>query len=60
MNDSIDKEIAATDELVKANQELLKEVEKYKEQDLAKIAELGIPVEFDEAGNIANFDELQE
>ena len=58
--DSIDKEIAATDELVKANQELLKEVEKYKEQDLAKIAELGIPVEFDEAGNIANFDELQE
>lgn len=57
---SIDKEIAATDELVKANRALLDEVDEYLTQDLAKLNELGINAEFDSAGNILNFEELEE
>lgn len=57
---SIDKEISATDELVKANRALLDEVDEYLTQDLAKLNELGINAEFDSAGNILNFEELEE
>ena len=56
----IEKEIQATDELVKANQALLKEAQDYYNMDLAKLDELGINYELDEAGNIKNYDELQE
>ena len=58
--DAIDKEIELVDELVKANSKLLEEVEDYKEKDLARLKELGIDAQIDEAGTILNYDELQE
>ena len=56
----IQKEIDATDELINANKQLLKEAEDWLAYDLQRMDELGIAYELDENGNLKNYDELQE
>lgn len=60
----IDKEIAATKELVKAQQEYVNEIQQYLEKDKEKMKKLGIDIEkefqFDKNGVIRNFDEIEE
>ena len=55
---AIRNEITATEDLIKANEKLLDEANKYLEGDRKAAADLG--AQFDNEGNIINWDELQE
>lgn len=55
---AIKNEITATEDLIKANEKLLDEANKYLEQDKKSAEALG--AKFDDEGNITNWDELQE
>ena len=64
--DYIDKEIDKTDELIKKQEEYLNEIENNLPTDKALMEEwykdaIGGPaIEYDESGNISNFDEIQD
>ena len=61
---ALDAEIAKTNELLKAQQQYISEIEQYREKDLQKMKDLGIDVDkemiFDRNGVIRNFDEIEE
>lgn len=61
---ALDKEIAKTNELIKAQKAYISEIQQYKEKDIQKMKDLGIDVDkefqFDRNGVIRNFDEIEE
>ena len=57
--DAIEDEIAAQDQVIAKQRELLQEVEKWKAEDLKKLKELGVKYTLDANGEIANWDALQ-
>ena len=58
--DAIQKEIDATNQLIEGQQVLIDEAQAYLDKDLARIKELGVNLQLDEMGNIANWEELQD
>lgn len=57
---AIQDEIDVTNDLIKAQQALIDEAKKYRDQDLQRLKDLGISFNLDANGNITNWDELQE
>ena len=57
---AIDKEIDALGELRDANHRLWEEAKEYVDRDQKRLKDLGVKVVYDQHGNIANFEELQE
>ncbi len=57
--DAIEDEIAAQDQVITKQRELIQEVEKWKAEDLKKLKELGVKYTLDANGEIANWDALQ-
>ena len=57
---AIEDEIEATNELIKAQQALIDEANKYLDQDLKRLKDYGVSFTLDVNGNIENWDELQE
>lgn len=60
--EAINREIEATDELIRGQKELIREAEDYRTIDTNRLKSLLAPGEFqvDENGNLLNFEELQE
>ena len=58
--DAIQAEIDVTNDLIKAQDQLIKEAEDYRNKDLQRLKDLGISYTLDEHGNLENFEELQE
>ena len=57
---AIEAEINATQQLIEGQQVLINEAQKYLDLDKQRMIDLGINLQFDELGNIANWEELQE
>ena len=58
--DAIQAEIDVTNDLIKAQDQLIKEASDYQEKDIQRLKDLGIDFVLDEHGNLENFEELQE